>query len=65
MLNLHCNKNEKKKKKKKKKELSRFVPGMYGFKVHRGIHYAKVINRRVGKMCNPHPRKSNALGKHM
>ena len=29
--------------------------------------YAKVINRRVGKMCNPHPhpRKSNALSKHM
>ena len=31
--------------------------------------YSKVINRRVGKMCNPHlhphPRKSNTLGKHM
>ena len=26
---------------------------------------AKVINRRVGKMCNPHLRKSNALGKLM
>ena len=25
--------------------------------------YTKVINRIVGKMCNP--RKSNALGKHM
>ena len=29
------------------------------------IIYAKVLNRRVGKMCDPHPRKSNALGKHM
>ena len=27
--------------------------------------YSKVINRIVGRMCNPHSRKSNALGKHM
>ena len=28
------------------------------------IIYAKVINRIVGKMCNPHQRKNNALAKH-
>ena len=47
MLNLHCNKNGKKKKKKKKKKyikkimrLPRFEPRKYGFKIHRGVHYA-------------------------
>ena len=41
-------------------------PLRYGGQCNLAI-YAKVINRRVGKMCNlhPHPRKSNALGKHM
>ena len=72
MLNLHCNKNGKKK-------IIITKPNKYVFKIHRGVHYAmeadginrkkiiyaKVINRRVGKMCNPHPLKSNALGKHM
>ena len=28
------------------------------------IIYAKVINRIVGKMCNPHQRKTNAMGNH-
>ena len=49
MLNLHCNNNDKKKIKNKKKNkkvmrLMRFEPGMYGFKVHQGIHYGMEAN---------------------
>ena len=32
---------------------------------HKNNLYMLNYNRIVGKMCNPHQRKSNALGKHM
>ena len=52
MLNLHCKNNDKKNIKKKNKKnkrkkvmrLPRFEPGMYGLKVHQGIHYAMEAN---------------------
>ena len=39
MLNLHCNKNGKKKSKTIMR-FPRFEPRKYGFKLHRGVHYA-------------------------
>ena len=76
MLNMHCNKNGIKIKIKKNANTeirtqevwvqnpSR-CPLRYGLKTDKKIIYAKVINRKVGKMYSPHPRKGNALGKHM
>ena len=76
MVNLHCNKNGEKKTITEIRIQEVWVQnppkcplrygGADGFnrKIIINLCYS-VINRGVGKMCNPHPRKSIALGKHM
>ena len=67
------NKNKKKIKRNKNMRFPRFEPGMHGVQSppRYPLRYGgqckfqiKIINRIVGKMCNPHQRKSNTLGKH-
>ena len=71
MLNLHCNNSG------KKKIICHYRDSNPGYMGSKSTEVSSTLWRpmefidknnicsRVGKMCNPHPRKSNALGKHM